>query len=394
MFALGDRLVDPATRRISRGSQVARLSPKAMGVLLALRAAGGKVLSRADLLDEVWPDVTVGEEVLTHAIAEIRRALGDSARTPHFVETVHKSGYRLHMDAPGPPASAGLVDLQNHAAYLDGCEMFFRGGPDNVRQAVERFAGVLEADPHHGLAHAGLAKAQFFLDKYFGPADSGMPGLEAHGRDAVALDPGSPDTHAALGFAMAGSGKYAEAMSSFATAVKLNPHLADTHQLLGRASLAARDFRMAATMLERAASLRPDDYHSLVLAAKARRSLQDETACRVNLARARRRIEDALLVNPDDRRLRCDRLYCRVEFGETDGAVDEAMRLVETPCGSDYYLVGALARVGEAGLALDCFEAVIRQGWSHAAWVACDPDLQDLRREPGFRRLEADLPAP
>ena len=108
MFRLGEWSVDPATRRLSRGEQEMRLTPKAMAVLAALHAAKGQVLSRSELLDRVWPDVTVGEEVLTHAIAEIRRALDDKAREPQYVETVHKSGYRLLTGAPSATAPAAL----------------------------------------------------------------------------------------------------------------------------------------------------------------------------------------------------------------------------------------------------------------------------------------------
>lgn len=117
MFVLGDRQIDPETRDIRTGADVVRVSPKAMGVLLHLRSAAGGVVARAELLDEVWPDVTVGEEVLTHAIAELRRALGDQANAPRFIETVHKSGYRLLAQSREPatrsssaPARSGAID--------------------------------------------------------------------------------------------------------------------------------------------------------------------------------------------------------------------------------------------------------------------------------------------
>ncbi|MEM1314543.1 MAG: winged helix-turn-helix domain-containing protein [Pseudomonadota bacterium] len=85
-----------------------RLSPKAMGVLSALAEAEGGVVSRAALLDRVWPNVTVGEEVLTQAVREVRRALGDSPQAPRFVETVHRAGYRLlvPVEPLGGPAAA------------------------------------------------------------------------------------------------------------------------------------------------------------------------------------------------------------------------------------------------------------------------------------------------
>lgn len=108
MYRLGEWLVDPATRRMSRGSEVVRLSPKAMDVLKLLHDAKGSVVSRGELLNGVWPDVTVGEEVLTHAIAELRKAFGETPRRPRYIGTVHKSGYRLLVDSPATAVSAAV----------------------------------------------------------------------------------------------------------------------------------------------------------------------------------------------------------------------------------------------------------------------------------------------
>ena len=394
MHLLGEWIIDPATRRISRGSEVARLSPKAMAVLTALRDARGRVLSRAELLDEVWPGVTVGEEVLTHAIAEIRKAFGDSARCPRYVETVHKSGYRLLVDRPVPAGSPAVVDLEHHAAYVEGSELFFRGGPRNVRLAADIFAGILNADPDHAPAYAGLAKSLFFLDRYFdGPADA-RERMEHCGRSAVALDPASPEAHAALGFVLTACGKYPDALASFAVSVKLNPHLAESHYLLGRACFAQGDHRIAATMLERAAALRSDDFHSLLLAAKARRFMGDEARSRANLVKAGHRIDVASGLNPHDGRALCDRICCMVELGDAAKAIEIALPLLSDPDPNHYYLACGLARAGEAGAALDCLETVVAAGWSHGAWLAHDHDLDGLRREPRFRRLAADLPPP
>ena len=98
-FALGTWQVDALGRRLThlqdRCRPTVRLSNKANKVLMALVEAEGQVVTREALLDSAWPDVVVGEEVLTHAIAELRRALGDSPRMPQYIETVHKAGYRL-----------------------------------------------------------------------------------------------------------------------------------------------------------------------------------------------------------------------------------------------------------------------------------------------------------
>src|SRR5688572_31959403 len=77
MLNIEDLAFDPGTRRLCGRSGETRLSPKAAGVLEALIETPGRVWSRDALLERVWPNVTVGEEVLTHAIAELRRAAGD-----------------------------------------------------------------------------------------------------------------------------------------------------------------------------------------------------------------------------------------------------------------------------------------------------------------------------
>ncbi len=115
MFRLGAWTIDPALRQISDGSATTRLSPKAMAVLEALGRNGCAVMSRAELLDEVWAGVTVGEEVLTHAIAELRRAFGDSARNPQIVETVHRAGYRLKVPAKPVPQGDDDAALEDAA---------------------------------------------------------------------------------------------------------------------------------------------------------------------------------------------------------------------------------------------------------------------------------------
>ena len=394
MYQFGEWLVDPMTRRVSQGSQFVRLSPKAMGVLTALRDAGGGVVSRSELLAQVWPEVTVGEEVLTHAVAEIRKAFGDSIKHPRYVETVRKSGYRLLNVRSSPTVSANMLDLDAYAAYLDGSEMFFCGGSQNVRLAAGAFSSILEAHPHHALAQAGLAKSLFFLDKYFGmPGDNAAP-VERCGRRAVACDQTSPEAHAALGLALSASGRYDEALASFAKSLRLNTHLAETHYLLGRTCLAKGDYRLAATMLERAGELRADDFHSLMLAAKARRCLDDEARCRANLIKARRRIDMRQQISPDDRRALCDKVCGMVELGEAAEAVEAASRVLHQADASHYYLVCGLARAGAADLALDCLTAVMDAGWRHGDWLAHDRDIDPLRGEPRFRRLAEEMWAP
>ena len=110
-FRIGDWLVQPALDRVQRDGQVSHLRPKSMLVLAELAAHAGDVVAREDLQRSVWRDVHVSEESLSHCIVEIRGVFGDDAKTPTYIETVAKHGYRLiapvaPASAPGPAAAA------------------------------------------------------------------------------------------------------------------------------------------------------------------------------------------------------------------------------------------------------------------------------------------------
>jgi len=94
-FVVGDCIVRPDTNEIIRNGETLHLEPKSMEILAYLVARRGEMVSRDELLGQVWPDVYVGDDSLTAAIIKIRRALADDARDPEYVETIPKRGYRL-----------------------------------------------------------------------------------------------------------------------------------------------------------------------------------------------------------------------------------------------------------------------------------------------------------
>ena len=71
------------------------LTPKALALLEYLAARSGRLVSKQELLDAIWPGVFVADGALKVCIREIRRALGDDARTPRIIETAHRRGYRF-----------------------------------------------------------------------------------------------------------------------------------------------------------------------------------------------------------------------------------------------------------------------------------------------------------
>ncbi len=121
-FRFGDWRIDPRLNRVSCPDATHQLEPKLMDLLVVLASQPGEVFTREELLDRVWPDVVVGEEVLTRGISELRRLLGDDTRTPRYIETIRKGGYRtLAPVRPIEPATAttapgGIPDVASPAA--------------------------------------------------------------------------------------------------------------------------------------------------------------------------------------------------------------------------------------------------------------------------------------
>jgi len=88
--------VDPAARTVSRASQSVELAPKEFDLLLVLLRARGAVVTRLQLLREVWgySSAVVSRTVDTH-IAELRRKLEENPASPRHILTVRKTGYRI-----------------------------------------------------------------------------------------------------------------------------------------------------------------------------------------------------------------------------------------------------------------------------------------------------------
>ncbi|HEU5450544.1 MAG TPA: winged helix-turn-helix domain-containing protein, partial [Terriglobales bacterium] len=93
-FKIGEWRVSPALNTISGDGQSTRVEPKAMQVLVCLARHEG-VVSKDQLIAEVWPDTFVSDDVLPGAVSALRKAFQDNARQPRVIETIHKSGYRL-----------------------------------------------------------------------------------------------------------------------------------------------------------------------------------------------------------------------------------------------------------------------------------------------------------
>ena len=107
---VGDWTVEPMANRVRRGAEVHQVEPKVMEVLVCMARRPGETITREEFMADVWAGTIVTDDVLARCISELRKALGDRARSPRYIETIRKRGYRLippvnaTPEAPHPPA--------------------------------------------------------------------------------------------------------------------------------------------------------------------------------------------------------------------------------------------------------------------------------------------------
>ena len=103
-FRFGEFSLDTSTRELRRGQESIDLQRKAFDVLAYLVENPDRVVSKAELLDQVWAGTVVTENVLSRIVSLLRKALGDDARSPRYIGLVPRVGYRLLQTVSTTPA--------------------------------------------------------------------------------------------------------------------------------------------------------------------------------------------------------------------------------------------------------------------------------------------------
>jgi pimeloyl-ACP methyl ester carboxylesterase/DNA-binding winged helix-turn-helix (wHTH) protein len=94
-YRFGAFQLDVRERRLSRGTEVIPLRLKVFDTLRVLVENAGRLVTKQELLDAVWPDTTVEENNLNHNVSVLRKALGEKATGQQYIETVPRVGYRF-----------------------------------------------------------------------------------------------------------------------------------------------------------------------------------------------------------------------------------------------------------------------------------------------------------
>ena len=128
-----------------RGSQTIKLRPKAFAVLNYLLGHPGQLVTKENLLNAVWPETFVSDAVLKVAIRQLREALGDDPKTPRFIETAHRRGYRFIGDIAETAQVAGRDPVIRRSGVSDSLRAADSSrGVVGRDEALSRMRGWLE----------------------------------------------------------------------------------------------------------------------------------------------------------------------------------------------------------------------------------------------------------
>ncbi|MFO0734599.1 MAG: alpha/beta fold hydrolase [Labilithrix sp.] len=192
----GDFVLDRRERALWRGPKKVALRPRAFGVLTTLAERAGQLVEKQQFFEALWGDVTVSDEVLKVAIREVRAALDDDARSPRYIETVAKAGYRFVAPVRAKPTTP-RVEPSVRYVRRDGVSIAYQTwgtGPIDIVY-VPGWVSHLEIQWAHPLPAAFLerlgrsARVLSFDKRGTGLSDrmEGSPPLEERMQDVLAV---------------------------------------------------------------------------------------------------------------------------------------------------------------------------------------------------------------
>jgi DNA-binding winged helix-turn-helix (wHTH) protein len=116
-YVFGDYLLDTQRYELSCRNQPIKLRPKVFHVLSYLIVHRDRVVSKDELLEQVWPGQFIGDGSLNACLMAVRKAVGDSGQSQHHIQTLHGRGYRFIAAVEAyaeptlsPPEPAALLD--------------------------------------------------------------------------------------------------------------------------------------------------------------------------------------------------------------------------------------------------------------------------------------------
>lgn len=167
-IAFGEFVFDPTARLLVKRRSPVHLTPKAMELLALLAERRPRPVSKEEIHERVWPGVFVSDASLTALVFDLRAALGETAREPRYIRTVHGFGYAFV-----PEEGVDISARSTRRLISDGRVIELVNGENVVGRSVEcrvrldstdvsrRHARILVSDDEVKLEDLGSTNGTF-----------------------------------------------------------------------------------------------------------------------------------------------------------------------------------------------------------------------------------------
>ncbi|HEY3520036.1 MAG TPA: tetratricopeptide repeat protein, partial [Rhodanobacteraceae bacterium] len=248
-------------------------------------------------------------------------------------------------------------DMRAYEFYLRGRQIQSVKSSDNWTKAPEMFRRAIALDPDYAQAHAGLADslAQLLIWRILQPADVLEEALAA-AKHALELAPQLAEAHVAHANTLSLAGDDAGAVAAFERAIELDPELYEAHYYFGRHCFARGEHARAIEEFEAAHRVRPDEFQAISLASNAADSLGDPARGDALVRMALPSALAEIAADPENGRALYLAAGMQLRLGDVEGArrsIETALRLQPDDFGTLYNAACTYTHMGENERALD-----------------------------------------
>jgi len=412
IYRFGPFRVDTREHTLTREGEVLPITPRVFDTLLAFLRQPGRLLTKEELLTQVWPDAAVEEANLTVNVSTLRKLL-DEFNGASYIETVPRLGYRFvrpvarESDAAATTVPASDLSLRAH-------ELFARANAiadeaDRWEAARDLYEACVQDSPRFAPAWARLARCHRVIAKYTAAA-----AMREHGRaaavrafeQALALNPALPLAHSLYAQLEVDLGMSREAMVRLLALLEQQGPNADAYSGLVHALRFCGLLPQSRTAHARARALDPTIVtsvsHTCWLLGDYECALAETTGdigymSGLALASLGRR-DDAIAAlrwrerDTRDNRARAFLVSLRAALEDDREQSLDALRRAESDLAdaeARYYVARTYAWLGEIDAALAGLSRVIEEGYACHPALANDPWLEPLRTHGRLDQLMA-----
>ena len=243
IFEFGPFRLDEEEHLLLHDECPVAIKPKVFELLCLLVRNAGHLLSKATLMETLWPNSVVEEHNLTVAVSELRRALGDSkGRT--YTQTVPRLGYRF--TAPVRKIKSRASSLVNKKSslesvpapltadesYLKGRFLFNKKTPPALKKALRYFKEAIRRNPSDALPYVAIAETYIYLFEFNSlPASKAIGSAKKYLSLAYKIDKVAPEIHVLRGLLTSVYGwDWGAAEIHYRRALEFNPNSPSAHQ--------------------------------------------------------------------------------------------------------------------------------------------------------------------